>query len=218
MLQLAQGGNGCGSGDESSYEANNPANQMPSSLSQLPSPGQRIPLSTSRAVSTIPKGDFKPSHQLEGTDTWTYPSPQQFYNAMKRKGYKPQEIDMGSVVAIHNTVNERVWKQVMEYESFHLDSCPNPRLEKFSGKANDLSLKARLRTWTGSSPPFDRHDWVVDRCGKKVRYIIDFYAGMPVAGKPMSIYTDTRPAADSPSALLDRMKMMGKEWYASLFG
>jgi hypothetical protein len=23
--------------------------------------------------------------------------------------------------------------------------------------------------------PFDRHDWVVDRCGQEVRYVIDFY-------------------------------------------
>ena len=27
------------------------------------------------------------------------------------------------------------------------------------------------------TPPFDRHDWVVDRCGTEVRYIIDFYTG-----------------------------------------
>ena len=24
--------------------------------------------------------------------------------------------------------------------------------------------------------PFDRHDWTVDRCGKEVRYIIDYYS------------------------------------------
>ena len=29
----------------------------------------------------------------------------------------------------------------------------------------------------GFKLPFDRHDWVVDRCGKDVRYIIDFYNG-----------------------------------------
>lgn len=23
--------------------------------------------------------------------------------------------------------------------------------------------------------PFDRHDWTVDRCGKEVRYVIDYY-------------------------------------------
>ena len=25
--------------------------------------------------------------------------------------------------------------------------------------------------------PFDRHDWIVDRCGKHVRYVIDYYDG-----------------------------------------
>ncbi len=25
--------------------------------------------------------------------------------------------------------------------------------------------------------PFDRHDWIVERCGKEVRYIIDYYDG-----------------------------------------
>lgn len=23
--------------------------------------------------------------------------------------------------------------------------------------------------------PFDRHDWIIDRCGKEVRYVIDYY-------------------------------------------
>ena len=42
------------------------------------SPQQSVPLSTGRVTSTIPKG---------GTDaTWTYPSPQMFYNALQRKG------------------------------------------------------------------------------------------------------------------------------------
>jgi len=193
----------------------NPSNQMPSNLSQMPSRGQKYALSTHRCESTIPKGDFKPSHQLEGTKTWTYPSPQQFYNAMKRKGYNPKEMDMDSVVAIHNTVNERVWKEVMRYETFHSDKCPNPRLEKFSGKANDLSVKARMRTWVGARPPFDRHDWIVDRCGTKVRYIIDFYTGSPVAGKPMSMYTDTRPALDSFGALKDQIRAEIKSWTGS---
>ncbi len=29
--------------------------------------------------------------------------------------------------------------------------------------------------------PFDRHDWIVDRCGKDVRYIIDYYDGGKVS-------------------------------------
>ena len=33
-------------------------------------------------------------------------------NAMKRKGYSPQEEEMDAVVAIHNAVNERAWAEV----------------------------------------------------------------------------------------------------------
>jgi hypothetical protein len=32
--------------------------------------------------------------------------------------------------------------------------------------------------------PFDRHDWVVDRCGQEVRYVIDFYFYDDKAGTP----------------------------------
>ena len=27
----------------------------------------------------------------------------------------------------------------------------------------------------GYQLPFDRHDWIVDRAGKEVRYVIDYY-------------------------------------------
>lgn len=52
--------------------------------------------------------------------------------------------------------------------------------------------------------PFDRHDWVVDRCGEQVRYVIDFYAGSPIPGKPASFYLDVRPALDSFVSFKDR--------------
>jgi cytochrome c heme-lyase len=49
-----------------------PKNNMPLVPNQQPFPGQRKLLSTARQDSTIPKG---------GTEsTWTYPSPQMFYN------------------------------------------------------------------------------------------------------------------------------------------
>lgn len=155
----------------------NRANYMPTGLNQRPAPGQQTPLSIQRVVSTIPKGDYEPAHQLEGSDTWTYPSPQMFYNAMRRKGYSPREGDMGNIVAIHNTVNERAWEKVMEWERMYSDRCPNPKLFKFKGLADDPSPKARVLSWAGYRPPFDRHDWIVDRCGTKQRYIIDFYNG-----------------------------------------
>lgn len=84
-------------------------------------------------------------------------------------------VDMRAVVAIHNTVNERVWHQIMEWETLHPE-CTEPRkLLRFQGNAEDPTLKARLRTLVGYNPPFDRHDWVLQRCGKEVKYLIDFY-------------------------------------------
>ena len=58
--------------------------------------------------------------------------------------------------------------------------------------------------------PFDRHDWVVDRDGKDVRYIIDFYQGpRPTSSDqaPFSIFLDVRPALDSYQAVVDRMSV-----------
>lgn len=74
-------------------------------------------------------------------------------------------------------------------------SCGGPRLESFSGSATSLTPKARLNTFMGYSAPFDRHDWVVDRCGKKVEYVIDFYAGKDEhkPGKSLNFYLDVRP-------------------------
>jgi cytochrome c heme-lyase len=72
-----------------------------------PDPAQRAPLPTAAVSSTIPKGGEKD----EGA-TWVYPSPQRFYNAMKKKGWNPQEHDMDNIVQIHNHINERCWLQV----------------------------------------------------------------------------------------------------------
>jgi hypothetical protein len=46
--------------------------------------------------------------------------------------------------------------------------CAAPRLKKFQGRAADISPKARAMQAMGYVKPFDRHDWVVDRCGEQV--------------------------------------------------
>jgi len=51
----------------------------------------------------------------------------------------------------------------------HVTRCGGPRLKKFAGRPQDYSPKARLLNFLGYKLPFDRHDWVVDRCGKEVR-------------------------------------------------
>ena len=43
---------------------------------------------------------------------------------------------------------------------------------------------ARFSSWRDGHTPFDRHDWYVDRCGKEVRYVIDFYFNEDKAGTP----------------------------------
>lgn len=61
-----------------------------------------------------------------------------------------------------------------------------------------MSPKARLNTLLGYTPPFDRHDWVVDRCGTKIEYIIDFYAGKNEGkGGKLNFYLDVRPKLNS---------------------
>ena len=47
--------------------------------------------------------------------------------------------------------------------------CSQPRLVRFVGRPQDYSPQARLLNLLGYKLPFDRHDWVVDRCGREVR-------------------------------------------------
>eukprot|EP00124_Ichthyophonus_hoferi_P004765 Ihof_evm2s570 gene=Ihof_evmTU2s570 len=83
-------------------------------------PDQRIELCKDRVVSTIPKGKREGEGEGESKDArWIYPSPQMFYNAMKRKGWSPYEKDMEVVVAIHNRVNENTWDKIIAWESLH---------------------------------------------------------------------------------------------------
>ena len=88
-----------------------PRNNMPPP-NQQPAPGQQIPLSTDRETSNIPTGD-------EDGKKWIYPSEQMFFNAMRRKNWKPEERDMRSIVQIHNAVNERCWSEILKWEKMH---------------------------------------------------------------------------------------------------
>ena len=60
--------------------------------------------------------------------------------------------------------------------------------------------------------PFDRHDWIVDRCGRDVRYIIDYYDGGDVDSEHNFALLDVRPALDSFSAFYDRAKVAYMRW------
>lgn len=75
--------------------------------------------------------------------------------------------------------------------------CGGPKLYSFLGLPKTLSPKARFNTILGYSAPFDRHDWVVDRCGTKVEYVIDFYQGKGAGNGKLNFYLDVRPKLNS---------------------
>lgn len=197
--------------------SNNSSSIVPASLeeaarhAQTPQPNQRLPLSTHRLESSIPRGgssipsssngdDEKkksnsdktkttniPAHQIQLKDasssnnnnkdddnnnnTWVYPSEQQVFNAMKRKGWKGiEEESIPSFLQIHNSVNERSWQEVLRWEqqsatSSHAnanDNATTVELSRFEGRPQDLSPKAWfLSTFLLYDKPFDRHDWYV---------------------------------------------------------
>jgi len=82
----------------------NEKNMMPVDNNKPMFGEQTKPLDATRAVSSIPTGSDDAS-----AEKWVYPSPQMFYNAMRRKNWQPAEEDMNAIVAIHNATNERVW-------------------------------------------------------------------------------------------------------------
>ena len=195
---------------------------------QTPQPDQTIPLARERQVSSIPRGNTMatmndtekiPHHQLihnnnnnnkkdddqshddETIDKkWVYPSEQQMFNAMRKKGWTnvPEE-SIPVVLQIHNHINESTWNQILEWENATSSSSSSQvQLVRFQGRPNDISPKAfllssLLRLY---NPPFDRHDWYVQNNnnnnnnnnasssssggggqspGRIQRYVIDYY-------------------------------------------
>lgn len=179
------------------------------------SAGSKSRLSQTREISSIPRAISDPStlnsaeraafpsnsEQDTGHDAasgnWIYPSPSQFFSAMQRKGHKANPADMDSVVPIHNAVNERVWGEVKKWEEgWGSERCGGPKLVSFQGDSKKLTPRARWNGLLGYKEPFDRHDWIVDRCGTRVEYVIDFYKGRD-ALTPLSFYLDVRPKLNS---------------------
>uniref|UniRef100_A0A3B4FE32 Holocytochrome c-type synthase n=1 Tax=Pundamilia nyererei TaxID=303518 RepID=A0A3B4FE32_9CICH len=183
-----------------------PANMMPPP-NQTPAPDQPFELSVRREESTIPRHDTEKN--------WVYPSEQMFWNAMLRKGWRWRDDDlskgdMTNIIKIHNQNNEQAWQEILKWEALELPV--GQRIERFGGKAKEYSPRARLRHWMGYELPFDRHDWIVDRCGKEVRYIIDYYDGEINKDTYQFSTLDVRPAFDSLEAVWDRMKVAWWRW------
>ena len=205
------------------------SDSLPASLeeaakyAQTPRPGQRLPLSTHRAVSTIPRGSpaagenaDSPHHQPKGEDSeqkWVYPSEQQVFNAMKRKGWEGvEEESIPSFLQIHNTVNEKSWKELQKWESSDIT------LVKFQGRPSTLTPKAWfLSTFLFQEKPFDRHDWIIDNgVDHEKRYVLDFYmTESKITGLPR-VDVDVRPALDSPTAVVERAQRLASDMFPGI--
>ncbi|KAH8430340.1 holocytochrome c synthase CYC3 [Aspergillus melleus] len=140
----------------------NPLNYMFSSISQDRAPNQTVDLGVDRETSSIPRGD--------ASGNWEYPSPQQMYNAMLRKGHTdtPQDA-VEAMVAVHNFLNEGAWDEIVGWErifaqglsegwnkcrrgeeNIALDAAQAdppanpPSLIRFQGRPQELSPKATV--------------------------------------------------------------------------
>lgn len=231
-----------------------PRNNMPA-LSQERAASQGAALSTERVVSSIPRarnspavgaspydppaapsqcpvdhGQKKDGHSDEQDANWEYPSAQQFYNALVRKGWETPEEHVDMMVLIHNFLNERAWQEVVEWEKLAGTDTSQISLARFTGRPGTLSPRARYYQWLGalmpnkynSEPPFDRHDWVVQRPpapgidgpGEQVRYVIDYYEAPPDdPEEDEAVFNlDVRPAVDSLAALRLRAQKAFDDW------
>jgi len=241
----------------------NPLNYMPTNISNTRNaPQQSVHLPLERETSTIPRGEGA------GGGTWEYPSPQQMYNAMLKKGYTDTPADaVESMVAVHNFLNEGAWEEIRDWEhrfsgglargwrvsrhgeegatrAMALEAIKNrassearpivkePDLLRFMGRPDDptpksriLSLMARIMpSQYPDNPPFDRHDWYVQRHRtdggqEEVRYVIDYYSGPPEPSGAPVFYLDVRPAVDGPRAAAERLLRWGGDvWYRASGG
>ncbi|GBE86422.1 cytochrome c/c1 heme-lyase [Sparassis latifolia] len=197
-----------------SHDTLNPRNQMPT-LSQAPAADQAVALPTAREASTIPR---------DAASTWEYPSPQQFYNALVRKGWETPEEHVEMMVQIHNFLNEQAWLEILKWERKENPSDV-PQLARFKGRPGELSPKARVWLFAGwllpsrfnTEPPFDRHDWVVRRreTGEEVRYVIDYYSAPPEPDGSPVFSLDVRPALDSFGSVKQRIAAATEDAWAS---
>ncbi|KAI0818718.1 cytochrome c/c1 heme lyase-domain-containing protein [Irpex lacteus] len=177
----------------SSKDASTPAHSSSSTITTPPN--SRLP--TDREISSIPRTDGS---------NWV--------NTI------PHAPDMQVIVPIHNAVNERAWAELMKWETGQGgEKCGGVKLVSFKGRPQDRTPKARWKMLLGYSAPFDRHDWVVDRCGTRLRYVIDFYTGhsQGPSANNLSFYLDVRPAIDNWEGLRLRTTHFLNRWVGDLW-
>jgi len=193
----------------------------------MPNHDQTTLLPTERVTSSIPRTQGSsyngvksevPASGEDANSNWEYPSPQQFYNALVRKGWDTPEEQIEAMLLIHNRLNEDAWAEVIKWEARFgggLAEASKLELSEFAGIHSHLSHKAQLyqlaRRYFPShftfSPPFDRHDWVVrrPRSNKRIRYVIDYYSSRRTPKDEPDFHLDVRPASDSVMNVLTKV-------------
>ena len=193
----------------------------------------------SAADGVLKEDERRPPHQpeqAEGTSTtnnnnnWMYPSEQQFFHALRRKGWDHVEVEsVPTIVQIHNTINEKTWKLVQEWEQ-----TQDITLVQFHGRPKDISPLAVWKHYImrlTPDPPFDRHDWYIETKSATTtttprspcRYIIDYYMlPNPLQDvhpdAPSKTMVDVRFALDSPQAAWKRIqRLVLEEWIPYLW-
>ncbi|ORX36882.1 cytochrome c/c1 heme-lyase [Kockovaella imperatae] len=226
LANLTSSSSSSSSPSSSSPPPNSPSGSGSASFQSGAAGSRQANLSRDREISSIPRAPIgtTPVHvgssEGAGSDDdkhWVYPSELQFFQAMARKNHSPKEGDMRSVVGIHNAVNEKAWEMVLLWEQgMGSEPCGGPRLISFAGIPTKRSPKSYLYMALGYSAPFDRHDWIIDRCGTNVRYVIDFYSGKQDPNDPAksSFFIDVRPAIDTKVGIQTRLIGIWKYYVA----
>jgi cytochrome c heme-lyase len=162
-----------------------PASQQPSNTSGL---------DVQREISTIPRSLQTKGKPLNAAERAAIPS-----NAERDTGHDEASGNWIYPSPIHNAVNERAWSEIKKWEEGQgSEACGGPKLVSFAGDSKAITPKARWNNFIGYALPFDRHDWVVDRCGTHVDYVIDFYSGKGEGLiKGLNFYLDVRPKLNS---------------------
>lgn len=140
---------------------------MFSDLSQERAEKQTVALDIEREPSTIPKGTG---------GNWEYPSPQQMYNALLRKGYHDTDPEhVTSMVSVHNFLNEGAWNEIRVWEGLFAKGLgdgwkkcmkgeqgivesgvmdeADPKLMRFQGRPKEMTPKAAMVQFLGSIYP-----------------------------------------------------------------
>lgn len=138
---------------------------------------------------------------------------------MKRKGWQGvEEESIPSFLQVHNSVNERSWRQLCEWEGGINNSGKDIKLVKFEGRPADLTPKAWI--WTNllfQEKPFDRHDWYIDNgVEHNKRYVLDFYMKEDARSGLPKVEIDVRPAIDTPSALVARVQRVAMDLFPGI--